>query len=43
MIVKSELEENIIFGKDLSLNFIAAHEKRKLLKTVDAPLYSTRS
>ena len=32
MIVKSELEENIILGKDLWINFIATDEKRKILK-----------
>ena len=43
MIVKSELEENIILEQDLWINFIATDEKRKILKTVDAPLFSTRS
>ena len=43
MIVKSELEENIILEKDLWINFIATDEKRKILETVDAPLLSTRS
>ena len=43
MIVKSELEENIILGKYLLINFIATDEKRNILKTLDAPLFSARS
>ena len=43
IIVKYEFEENIIFGKNLRINFIATDEKKTWLKRVDVCLFSVRA